>query len=201
MKLDLILENIKNKYSLGLLEESSLTEIQQLKGKILINESIMNIRKMLVEEGTIISVQNYLQETWEEVLGSPLPDSITPEDDDLRHLQNGALITAGVGALAAKRYGKGLGKGTAESIVGTAKAVAHAAKVLKDDSKNFFSKGRKTFNDTAVKQFNKDKADIINGAIDIKNKTAKVYKDNIGDRVSAVKETFKKEVEKAKKQP
>ena len=65
MKLDLILENIRNKYSLGLLEESeNLTEKEMLQGKIIINESTMKIRSMLVEEGTINGVHQVLQEAW-----------------------------------------------------------------------------------------------------------------------------------------
>ncbi len=65
MKLDLVLENTRNQYNLGLLEESDgLDEKTVLQGKILINESIMQIRKMLVEEGTIVAVQNLLQESW-----------------------------------------------------------------------------------------------------------------------------------------
>lgn len=66
MKLDLILENVRNKYSLGLLEESEgMDEKQILQGKILINESTMNIRSMLVDEGIVDNVKNYLQESWE----------------------------------------------------------------------------------------------------------------------------------------
>ena len=65
MKLDLILENVKNKYTLGLLEEGeSISEIQLLKGKILINESIATVRHMLVEEGTILGAQQVLEEAW-----------------------------------------------------------------------------------------------------------------------------------------
>lgn len=64
MKLDLILENVRNKYNLGLLEESTLSELEVLKGRIMINESTMNIRKMLVEEGTIDTIKSFLEESW-----------------------------------------------------------------------------------------------------------------------------------------
>ncbi len=64
MKLDLILENVRNKYNMGLLEESSLSELDVLKGKVMINESTMAIRKMLVEEGTIENVKSFLEESW-----------------------------------------------------------------------------------------------------------------------------------------
>jgi len=69
MKLDLILENIRNRYSLGLLEESEgMSEKDLLKGKILINESTMAIRSMLVEEGVIAGVQRNLEEAWSAAL-------------------------------------------------------------------------------------------------------------------------------------
>lgn len=69
MKLDLILENTRNKYSLGLLEESSnLSEKDILQGRIMINEATMCIRSMLVEEGTIEGVKSLLQESWEDIL-------------------------------------------------------------------------------------------------------------------------------------
>jgi len=69
MKLDLILENVRNKYTMGLLEESgNITETELLKGKILINESTMEIRKMLVEEGTLSEAREILEESWIEAL-------------------------------------------------------------------------------------------------------------------------------------
>ncbi len=46
MKLDLILENIRNRYSLGVLEESdALSEIKTLQLKMMINESNMQANK------------------------------------------------------------------------------------------------------------------------------------------------------------
>jgi len=69
MKLDLVLENTRNQYNLGLLEESDgLDEKTVLQGKILINESIMQVRKMLVEEGTIGAVQSMLEESWADAI-------------------------------------------------------------------------------------------------------------------------------------
>jgi len=65
MKLDLILENVRNKYSLGLLEESAnISEKELLQGKILINESTMYIRNLLVEEGVMNTVKQNLEEAW-----------------------------------------------------------------------------------------------------------------------------------------
>ena len=60
MKLDLILENIRNSYTLNLLEESSATDVSErevLKGKKLINESTMMLRKMLIQEGVMEDVK------------------------------------------------------------------------------------------------------------------------------------------------
>ena len=69
MKLDLVLENTRNRYNLGLLEESEgMSEKEVLKGKILINESTMKIRKMLVEDGTMSAVQQVLEEAWSQQL-------------------------------------------------------------------------------------------------------------------------------------
>lgn len=81
MKLDLILENIRNSYTLNLLEESSasdVSEIEVLKGKKLINESTMMLRRILIQEGVmedvkaVISSQfrNIIEESfWEDVSG------------------------------------------------------------------------------------------------------------------------------------
>ena len=65
MKIDLVLENIRIKYTMGLLEESDgMDERSVLAGKMLINESTMAIRKMLVEEGTMEAVKSILEENW-----------------------------------------------------------------------------------------------------------------------------------------
>lgn len=64
MKLDLVLENTRNKYTLGLLEESTLSEKEALKGRILINEATMDLRSMLVEEGVLASTRALLEESW-----------------------------------------------------------------------------------------------------------------------------------------
>jgi hypothetical protein len=63
MKLDLILENQRSKYTLGLLEESSLTEKEVLKGKMLINEATMNLRAVLVG-GVLADAREVLTEAW-----------------------------------------------------------------------------------------------------------------------------------------
>jgi len=66
MKLDLILENIKNKYTMSLLEESTLPEKDMLNGKILITESIMDIRKMLIDDELMESTQIILADKFKE---------------------------------------------------------------------------------------------------------------------------------------
>jgi hypothetical protein len=51
-KIDLILENIRDEYMINLLEEGETTELEVLKTKKFLNESLGKIRKMLVEEVT-----------------------------------------------------------------------------------------------------------------------------------------------------
>jgi len=80
MKLDLILENVRNRYSLGLLEESEgLGEKEVLQGKIMITEATMNLRKMLVEEGVLAQARNLLEETWTDALTT----AAQVEDDEV----------------------------------------------------------------------------------------------------------------------
>jgi len=80
MKLDLILENVRNSYSLGLLEESEgLGEKEVLQGKIMITEATMNLRKMLVEEGVLVQARNLLEETWTDALTT----AAQVEDDEV----------------------------------------------------------------------------------------------------------------------
>ena len=66
MKLDLVLENVRNIYGLGLLEEN-VSEKETLKGKILINEATMTVRQMLVENGlmedTKVILENLMVKT------------------------------------------------------------------------------------------------------------------------------------------
>ena len=68
LKLDMILENVRNQYTLGLLEESTLSEKDVLQGKMMINESTMSIRKILVDEKVIEETRSMLQEAWEQEL-------------------------------------------------------------------------------------------------------------------------------------
>jgi len=69
MKIHLILENIRNKYRLGLLEESeNFSEKEILESKILLTEATMSIRHYLVEEGTIEAVKSNLKEAFEEAI-------------------------------------------------------------------------------------------------------------------------------------
>ena len=64
MKLDLVLENTRNKYAMDLLEESELSERETLNGKLIINESTMQVREMLVEGGLLQGVKDILEESW-----------------------------------------------------------------------------------------------------------------------------------------
>lgn len=123
MKLDLILENVRNKYSLGLLEESSeLSEKQLLQGKILINESTMAIRSMLVEEGTIETVKGSLEEAWTDAViqaGQAIPEVAEEEPTVGDGLARGAATVAGAGLV---------GYGTAKALQ-TPRGAAMATKV------------------------------------------------------------------------
>lgn len=91
MKLDLILENVRNRYSLGLLEESSeLSEKQLLQGKILINESTMAIRTMLVENGAMSAVHNYLEEAWTDAVLQAADDTYEGAAEGVDKVAGGA---------------------------------------------------------------------------------------------------------------
>jgi hypothetical protein len=89
MQLDLILENVRNKYNMSLLEEgTNLSERDLLKGKMMINETTMNIRKMLITEGAVEQVKMMLQENWQQHLAN-----------------NKGRYAAGAGAVAAGGLG------------------------------------------------------------------------------------------------
>lgn len=71
MKLDLILENVRNSYTLNLLEESTaqgIGEKEVLMGKMLINESTMMVRRILVEEGVMEDVKLVLENTFAQII-------------------------------------------------------------------------------------------------------------------------------------
>lgn len=102
MKLDLILENVRNKYSLGLLEESEgLDEKQVLQGKILINESTMAIRDMLVENGVLDSVKTYLEEAWTDAVMQAADDTYEGAADFVGRVGDGFSGAAKGAALGA----------------------------------------------------------------------------------------------------
>jgi len=110
MKLDLILENVRNRYSLGLLEEAEgMSEKDLLKGKIMINESTMQIRKMLVEEGVMQGVRDLLEEGWGQ-----------------RLVGAGALAGVGAGGKMAYDAGKQFVDHTNSGIADNAASVANA---------------------------------------------------------------------------
>ena len=69
-KLDLILENIRNKYNLEMLEETTLglTEKDILSGKILINESTMLVQDMLVNQGILSETRQLIGQLFQEAL-------------------------------------------------------------------------------------------------------------------------------------
>ena len=135
MKLDLILENIRNRYSLGLLEESEgMSEKDVLRGKIMINEATMSIRNMLVEEGTIAAVHQVLQEDWSDAVSDaynnsvgakPAVDALSnaydvdPETEGYIDPKTGMLAAGGATAalLAAKAANaRGIGQQTVKQL-------------------------------------------------------------------------------------
>jgi len=63
-KLDLIIENIRDEYMINLLEEGEISELETLKTKKFLNESLSRIRGMLVEEGALDAVKGHLQNNW-----------------------------------------------------------------------------------------------------------------------------------------
>jgi len=68
-KLDLILENIRDEYMINLLEEGEVSELESLKTKKFLNESLGRIRSMLVEEGALDAVKGHLANNWGKYLG------------------------------------------------------------------------------------------------------------------------------------
>ena len=67
-KLDLVLENIRDEYMINVLEEGTTTELEALKTKKFLNESIQSIRGILVQEGVMPAVQNHLANNWKKYL-------------------------------------------------------------------------------------------------------------------------------------
>jgi len=63
-KIDLIIENIRDEYMINLLEEGEVSELETLKTKKFLNESLGRIREMLIEEGAMAGVQNHLKNNW-----------------------------------------------------------------------------------------------------------------------------------------
>ncbi len=118
MKLDLILENVRNKYNLGLLEESeSLDEKQLLQAKILINESTMNIRAMLVDEGVIESTKDMLQESWVDAMIEEMAVHSNHPQLDKRNYQTGQNRDILAGAIKQTRaYGQANDAGRGEYL-------------------------------------------------------------------------------------
>lgn len=99
MNIDLILENIRNQYTLGLIEESTIEGLDEktvLKGKMLINESTMELRKMLIQEGVIADVRAMLHDGFARVIEES-------EFDDLINYSDNAQARADLqGQLDAK---------------------------------------------------------------------------------------------------
>ena len=102
LKLDMILENVRNQYTLGLLEESTLSEKDILQGKMMINESTMSIRKILVDEGVIEETRSMLQEAWEDMVQTA--QGLYPEEDEGITAGEAAAVGLGAAGLGAAGY-------------------------------------------------------------------------------------------------
>ena len=111
MKLDLILENVRNGYTLNLLEESAVHGVDErevIMGKMLINESTMMVRRILVEEGVMENVKALLENTFAQII-----EEFTFDSDEVLD--------------GASRVGKAIVNvplGAVDGVVGTAGSVA-----------------------------------------------------------------------------
>ncbi len=105
-KIDLILENIRDEYMINLLEEGEVTELQTLKTKKFLNESLRAIRGMLVEEGTMDNVKDHLKNNWGKYLAGA-----------------GAAGLAGAGYEYKNEIADALGMGDDKLPVGTGEAL------------------------------------------------------------------------------
>lgn len=135
MKLDLILENVRNQYTLSLLEESTthgVDEKEVLMGKMLINESTMMIRKMLVEEGVMEDVKMLLENTFAQIIeefsfdGDEMLDGASRVGKAIANVPIGAVDgLAATGGSVARQVADG-NYGSAALSVGAAPIMAAA---------------------------------------------------------------------------
>ena len=139
MKIDLILENIRNQYTLGLLEESTVAGLDEktvIKGKMLINESTMELRKMLIQEGVLADVRAMLADgfarvieeaTWEDFTHGLKNAFTTPESQ--RSISDRISHEA---AIRHDGFNKGFNDGTSEYTDYLTQATQGAGKVYDD---------------------------------------------------------------------
>ena len=95
-KIDLIIENIRDEYMINLLEESEVSELEALKTKRFLNESLGRIRSMLVEEGAMDAVKSHLANNWGKYLAGGLTGAAMYHGAD--------ELTGGQAGLAAQAY-------------------------------------------------------------------------------------------------
>ena len=80
-KIDLILESIRDEYMINLLEESEVSELDALKTKKFLNESLGRIRSALIEENSLGTVKEYLAHSWGKYLAeASLMEQEAPEE-------------------------------------------------------------------------------------------------------------------------
>ena len=112
-KIDLIIESIRDEYMINLLEESEISELQTLKTKKFLTESLGRIRSALIEEGALDGVKQHLANNWGKYLaggaaGGALANGMHTLDSGLSDYTNAvgqAYDQSGIGAAAGMAVG------------------------------------------------------------------------------------------------
>ncbi len=91
-KLDYILESIRDEYMINVLEEGSVTELESLKTKKFLNESIQSVRGILIQEGVMDSVKGNLANNWKKYAagaGTAAMMASDPAQDAIQNIAQG----------------------------------------------------------------------------------------------------------------
>ena len=132
MKLDLILENVRNGYTLNLLEESAVHGVDErevLMGKMLINESTMMVRRILVEEGVMENVKALLENTFAQIIEEFTFDSDEVLDGASR--VGKAIVNVPLGAVdGLTSTGSAIARNVADGNYGQAALTVGAAPIM-----------------------------------------------------------------------
>lgn len=93
MKLDTILESVREDYLMKVLEEGTTTELDTLRTKKFLRESTQEIRKILIQEGVMDSVKNHLQNNWKTYAGAAGAAGLAMNPDVQSSVNDAATIT------------------------------------------------------------------------------------------------------------